>query len=212
MAETTNPDVARGDWIKLLTTHGGSDVVVGHIRTSGLAEVSATNNDEYLIVNLKSPSGAMIYDQYHVPKRGGRWEKLDSPPEFKAILDSIPNTPEVQALKDKVWEIVTQYADRHGYQSAVTEGLKELGIRKPGGGTVTGTVTFTFTTEVDTLISGATATNFADRWNRWNARTKLSNVVSIPKEEDINIEITVTPHVAPVIVTPTTPEREVKAK
>jgi hypothetical protein len=193
----SSPPVQVGSVIKLLTDHGGSGAAMDHIRTNGKAIVTDARHHQ-LVVDLIDINGDYIARGYYV-NDSGRWEMWTGDDENKGLLDDIPNTAEVQAFKDKAYELFTNYAARNGYAAEVMRGLKELGIQKPGTATVTATVTFTVTAQVDEVIPGSTDRTFIRHFDAYNTARKAQTLASHAKSSDVTVAYEVKPY-APVIV------------
>jgi hypothetical protein len=214
VARTLRQDpVDVGDWIKLLNDNGGSDVAIGHIRTSGLAKVRRQGRPGgNMIVNLVTESGDVVVEGYYVSHETNSWERLDEPPEVTPVLAHIPNTAEVQAFKDILYQSVLEAADRNGYRSSVEEALKELGIEKPGVGRVSGTLTFTFDVPVDKVMSGTTDKTFAAAFERVSGRSKAAALAAVVESKDVKVEYEVKPYAPVIVPSPTTQSAAAESK
>lgn len=201
MPRSSQPTVVEGDWIKLLTDHGGGTHVTEHIANGGLALVvrpgTATRE---MVVHLVDSTGAHLYSNYYVGS-SGRWEKLDRPPEPKTLLGAIPNTAEVQALKEALWKSFTDASVRHGHSSVVFSALKALGIEKPGVGRLVGTATITFDVPSDRVLGDhVTDKNAKAEFERMNRVRQVRAVLDAGVSSDeIKVSFEVKPY-APVIV------------
>lgn len=198
----SRPTVAEGDWIKLLNHNGGTDAALAHIEESGLAVVRRPHRDGgggNMIVNLSTADGTIVSEGYYVSWDTNDWEKLPGQPAFTPLLAHIPNTAEVQALKDAVYAEVIRQADRNGYLSSVQQALRKLGIEKPGVARVKGTVTFTFEAAVDQILPASTESTFKRQFDRLNASDKINFLRPSVRAEDLKVEYEVKPY-APVIV------------
>lgn len=187
-----------GDWVKLLILQGGDPTLLSRTHAAKVTRVRRTYNE--LLLDLYSSAGTKIYESY-VITREDAVAPFDGEPEFKPLLADIPDTPEIIELKKTAWEVFMRYGRSHGYDRMVRDALKELGIQKPNGGTVTATFTFTFTGPVEEFMDSDSinASNFMEHWGNVRNVDKLRAVLGKLKHEDVAVETTVTPTHTPYV-------------
>lgn len=185
-----------GTWVKFLRYNGGD---TARLRNNVGGEVTRVTEGE-VTIDIYSPTGVVLYAGYYVYNDGTYVEEAPRP-EFKPLLAGIPDTEEVQRLKDAVWTHITKVGKEQGYESVARQMLAELGISKPNGGDVEATVSFTIKVPVESLDSDADITTFAERVGRIAKAQQLLTLAKKAKAPDVSIVYNLVPHrpIAPTV-------------